>query len=215
MAFRKNKRIVQEENKTTSEYYKLHTKEVADLIDADESNSPEVSKEELDKYRSGPKLRLSEQMRAVLIKMWFPGSVCFFIFWGLSTHITARLDLLVVFGMALGMVTDILTNNTLRFFAKTEGANDWCMMFPKRRYINFFLNIIYAMLLLACVDFLYNVINMLLITFTNGAYLGVEPILFAVFYTCFDLLFISIKRMFLRIIADARHSVELESAGGK
>ena len=130
MAGKKNRRTTPEENRTTAEYYKLHTSAVRDLVDADESNSPEVSEEELLKYRSGPKLRLSDWVKAILIKMWFAGSVCFFIFWGLSSYIGARLDLLFVFALALGVVTDILTNNILRYYAKTAGGNDRWMMFP-------------------------------------------------------------------------------------
>ena len=37
------------------QYYRLNTKAVDDLVNADVSNSPEVSREELNKYRSGPK----------------------------------------------------------------------------------------------------------------------------------------------------------------
>ena len=111
MARDEKKRTTPEESKTTAEYYRLHTQAVRDLAEADESNSPEVSQEELDKYRSGPKIRLRSWAKAILIKIWFAGSVCFFIFWGLSAYIPARLDLLLVFAIALGIVTDILTNN--------------------------------------------------------------------------------------------------------
>ena len=119
---RRNRRTTPEENRTTADYYKLHTKAVSDLVNADESNSPVVSREELDRYRSGLKLRLSDWVKAILIKMWFAGSVCFFIFWGLSSYVPARLDLLLVFAVALGVVTDILTNNILRYYAKSIGG---------------------------------------------------------------------------------------------
>ena len=77
---RKNKAPAREEVRPASEYYKLNTKAVEDLVTADESNSPEVSEEELRKYRSGPKLKLTDWAKAILVKMWFAGSVCFFIF---------------------------------------------------------------------------------------------------------------------------------------
>ena len=208
MAGKKNRRAVQEESRTASEYYRLHTQAVDDLVHADESNSPPVSEEELRKYRSGPKLRLADWVKAVLVKMWFAGSVCFFIFWGLSSYISARLDLLVVFAIALGVVTDVLTNNILRHFAKSNGANDRWMMFPQKRYLTFFLNILYAGLLLVCVDFLYNLINLTLLSLSGGEgnVLGVGPILFGVFYTGFDLLFIGMKRLFRQIVNDAKKS---------
>ena len=204
MASGKKKRAVPEQHKTTAEYYKLHTDAVKNLVEADESNSPEVSEEELRKYRSGPKIHFADWIKVVLIKIWFAGSVCFFIFWGLSSYITARLDLLAVFGLALGVITDIITNNILRYYANTSGGTDVWMMFPKRQYITFFLNIVYACVLLVCVDFLYNVINLSLVAMGGTASLGVGPILFGVFYTAFDLLFLGMKRLMKRIIEDAK-----------
>ncbi len=204
MASGKKKRAVPEQNRATAEYYKLHTDAVKNLVEADESNSPEVSEEELRKYRSGPKIHIADWVKVVLIKIWFAGSVCFFIFWGLSSYITARLDLLAVFGLALGVITDVITNNILRYYAKTSGGNDAWMMFPKRQYITFFLNIVYACLLLVCVDFLYNLINLSLVAMGGTASLGVGPILFGVFYTAFDLLFLGMKRLLKQIIEDAK-----------
>ncbi len=201
-------RTAPEENRTTSDYYKLHTQAVNDLVNANEANSPEVSEEELRRYRSGPKIRLSDAVKAVLVKIWFPGSVCFFIFWGLSSYLTARLDLMFVFGIALGVVTDILTNNVLRWLAKSAGANDRWMMFPRKRWLSFPLNIFYAFLLLLCTDWLYQLLNLALAGATGKASLGVGPILFGLFYTGFDLLFITMKRTLLRIVADAKESAK-------
>ena len=209
MASKKNKRVTPEEGRTAADYYKLHTDAVDDLVSADESNSPEVPESELRQYLSGPKLRLTDWAKAILIKMWFVGSVCFFIFWGLSAHITARLDLLLVFGVALGVVTDVLTNNILRYFAKTPSANDRWMMFPQKKYVTFFLNILYAMALLACVDLFYTLLNLAILAVTGGGDavpVGVEPVLFGVIYTLFDLLFISMKRLLRQIVADAKKS---------
>ena len=211
MARKKNGRTAPEDSRTTAEYYKLHTQAVRDLAEADENNSPEIPQEELDKYRSGPKIRLKNWAKAILIKIWFAGSVCFFIFWGLSAYIPARLDLLLVFAIALGIVTDILTNNILRYYAKTPGANDRWMMFPEKRYITFPLNILYAIVLLLCTDFLYMLINLAIAGVTGGAggyTLGVGPILFGVFYTAFDLLFITMKRILRDILADAKQNAK-------
>lgn len=193
--------------RSAADYYKLRTEAVDDLVNADESNSPEVSEEELLKYRSGPKLRLADWVKALLVKIWFAGSVCFFILWGLGGYVSSRLDLLVIFGIALGVVTDLLTDNALRYLAKTRGGNDRWMMFPKKRYATFPLNIVYAFLLLICVDMLYNLINLAFASLSGGtSLLGVGPILFGVFYTGFDLLFILIKRTLASVVADAKKS---------
>lgn len=206
---REKKKSAEEAPKDAADYYKLHTDAVNDLVTADESNSPAVSEEELAKYRSGPRLRLTDWAKAILVKAWFAGSVCFFIFWGLGNYIGARLDLLFVFGIALGVVTDILTNNALRFLAKTNGANDRWMMFPQKKYITFPLNILYAFALLLCVDMTYHLLNLALIAVSGGdaAPLGVGPILFGIFYTAFDLFFIFLKRTLCSVLADAKRKV--------
>lgn len=206
----KKKDREREEGGSAPEYYKLNTKAVDDLVTADVTNSPKVSQEELDKYRSGSGLKLSDAAKAILVKIWFAGSVCFFIFWGLGTYLTDQLDMLAAFGVVLGMVTDILVNNIFRHFAETPGANDRWMMFPKRQLSSFFLNILYAILLLFCVSQIYNGINYAVLAARGGGDtvpLGVEPILFGVFYTAVDLLFLAMKHFFQQILADAKQSV--------
>ncbi len=191
-----------------SDYYKLKTKAVDDLVTANKDNSPKVSEEELRKYRSGSKLRIADWVKMCFIKFWFVAAVCFFFMWGLSAYMADMLDTLFVTGIALGVVTDILTNNALRFFAKTPGGNDRWMMFPKKGYYSFPLNILYAFLVLFCVFLTYSVLNRALIELTHAPAdsipLGVEPILFGLFYLGFDLLLIKMKHLALEIYRDAR-----------
>ena len=197
-----------ERGRSNAEYYQLHSKAVDDLVNADVSNSPKVSKEELNRYRSrGGRFHVPDWLKAVFIKWWFSGAVCFFILWGLGAYITDQLDMLVVLAVALGIVTDLLENNLFRFYADPEGSNDRWMMFPQKKFATFFLNILYAALLLAFVFMIYNVINVLILGVTgesDSIPLGVGPILFGLFYMGVDLLFLGMKRLFARIVADAR-----------
>ena len=80
------------------------------------------------------------------------------------------------------------------------------MMFPQKRYATFYLNILYAMFLLLCVDVFYNLLNLARFALGAETVLGVEPVLFGVFYTGFDLLFIGMKRLTVRIFEDARRT---------
>ena len=196
-----------EAEKTLSEYYRLNTQAVDDLVTADESNSPQVSAAELRKYRSGPRVSLADWAKALLIKCWFAGAVCFFFLWGLGMYVTDYWDQMLVLGVALGIVTDLLTNNLFRFYAKTPGANDRWMMFPQKKFITLFLNILYAFLVLACVVMTYQAINALLVALTGArdtVPLGVGPILFGVLVTAWDQLFITMKRTLIKIFRDAR-----------
>ena len=190
------------------DYYDLKKKAVDDLINADESNSPEVSEEEINRYRGrGRRLHVSTVVKILIVKFWFAAALCWFFIWGLGNYMSSMIDLLAVTAIAHGVMTDILTNNAIRFFAEEKGSNDGWMMFPVRSFGTLFFNIIYAGVVIFLVYTIYNVINVAAISFTgepDKIFLGVEPILFGVFVTCVDLVLISIKKLFFRIIADAK-----------
>ncbi len=193
--------------KATSEYYQLKTKAVEDLITADESNSPAVPQEELDRYRGRVRRKLPQWLKVCLIKAWFYGSVCFFFLWGLGGYLADTLDLFFVTAIALGMVTDLLINTLLRYYAETDGANDRWMMITRRGVVGFFLNILYAFAVLGLVAMIYTVINMAILSVTHQTDtvpLGVGPILFGLFYMGVDAGFIALKRLLGAIAADAK-----------
>ena len=114
---------VRDEKRAAADYYRLNTKAVEDLVTADESNSPPVSEEELRRYQSGPKVKMSQWLKVLLIKAWFAAAVCFFFIWGLGTYLPHVVDQIVITGIALGFVIDLLVNNLLRFMEKTPGEN--------------------------------------------------------------------------------------------
>ena len=204
---KKTNRPPAEDKRDAADYYKLNIQAVDDLVTADVSNSPKVSEAELRKYRSGPKLKLSDAVKALLIKVWFNGATCFFFLWGLGTYLNHWLDQLVVLGLAMGFITDLLTNNLYRFYARTPGGNDRWMMFPQKGFYTLPLNLLYAFLVLFCVVTTYNVLNHAL-TSLGAAAVGVGPILFGVFTTAWDMLFIRIKHTARKMLADARRAAD-------
>ena len=208
---RKQKNPPRQTQKSAADYYKLNLKAVDDLVTADKDNSPKVSEAELRKYRSGPKIRLSESLKALLIKFWFNGATCFFFLWGLGAYLHSWLDQMVVLALALGAVTDLLTNNVFRFYARTPGTNDRWMMFPQRAFYTLPLNLLYAGLLLFLVMTTYNVVNAAIIGITGAKDtlpLGVGPILFGVFTTAWDILLIRIKHTAQSVLSDARRATK-------
>ena len=189
-----------------SEYYRLKTQAVDDLVNASEENSPPVSEAELRAYRSGPRMKVADWVKMLFIKFWFAGAVCFFFIWGLGGFLTNEPDLLAVTGMALGVVTDLMTNPVLRFFEKTKGENARWMMVTRKTYSGLFLNILYGYVVLFLVYTLYNVINLAAVRITGVAdrvVLGVEPVFFGLFCLGFDLLLIQVKHAIVRIVRDA------------
>lgn len=205
---KKDKKAPEREEYKAADYYKLKTKAIKDLVEADESNSPEVPDKELKKYRSGLKFKIPDLVKVCFIKWWFPASVCFFFFWGLSTYIPSTLDLLFVTGLALGVVTDILTNNALRFLEPYPKAWAKWISFYDKRFITYLWNILYAFGVLFCVYTTYSVINFTVIRLrhldASAIPLGVEPILFGLFFMGYDMLFLTIRNTFRSIVSDAR-----------
>lgn len=182
------------------DYYKLKLRAVDDLVTASPENSPKVSRAELKKYHASPKLHVADWIKAILLKWWFAGVICYFLIWGLSTMSLNQWDHLLVLSVALGGVTNLLTNSIYRFMAKKTGAYDRWMMFPKPTIAMLPLDILYAALLILCTVMTYNGINMA----AGRAVLGVEPLLFGLFVTLWDLLFLEAKRLLKRIFADAK-----------
>ena len=204
---RKNREPAHDEEKTLSEHYKLNTKAVDDLVSADVTNSPKVSREELNRYRSGPKITLAGWVKVILIKWWFAGACCFFFYWGLGAAIPSQENLLLILGAALGFVMDLLENNILRYYARTPGANNRWMMLTRKGFVSLPLNLLYGYLLLALVILSYNAINAAAIALTgptDSIPVGVEPLLFGLLVMGWDMLFLAMKRVLSSIVNDAK-----------
>ena len=208
MAKKKDRNNHTPEKKSSADYYKLKTDAVERLVNADKKTYDKTKGDPGKQYRSKGFLdKIPSWIKALFIKFWFNGSVCFFIFWGLGMYVTDMLDMIFVLAIVMGMVTDILVNNAFRFLATYEGQNDKWMMFPKKKYWTFVANILYAFPVLVGVIWFYNIFNVVLnnIKGTEGEmFLGVEPIVFGLVYMAIDMLFITMKNTMIQIISDAK-----------
>lgn len=193
--------------KDNEKNYELKSDAVEKLLKAEAGDVPEFSEEELKKYRSKGGIKISNTVKVLLLKAWFAGAVCYFILWGLGMYIYSLIDMLFIMGIVLGMATDLLTNNVIRFIETTPRENDKWLMFPQKGMVSFFLNLVYALLLVFCVYVLYSGINLILVRIIGNADtvpLGVEPVLYGVFTMGFDVMFVGCKNLFGQIMADAR-----------
>ena len=178
MSKKKNKKISEAER----DYYKLNTDAVERLANADKGKARKVSDEELNKYSSSKLSRIPVWVKALFIKFWFAGAVCFFFYWGLAAYIGNWLDQMFIFGLGLGVVTDLLTKNVMIFISSEDKEYYPYMMFTSKKYWTLIANIAYAFVLLALTMGVYRLLHM-----------NVEPILFGIIYTAFDMLLIKIR----------------------
>ncbi len=181
----------------TKNPYKINTDAVNRLVDAKNKTYPNTKTDPGKQYRGKSFINsIPEPIKALFIKFWFNGAICFFIYWGLGLLVPAFSDMIVILAIVSGMVNDLLVNNTFHFFSITPGSNNKWMMFPQRKFWTFFANILYAGVVLLGVMTLYAGINLIV-------FVGVEPILFGLFYTAVDMLFVGMKNLVVKIINDA------------
>lgn len=201
------------DNKKAEKNYNLKSEAVETLAGADTEEAPQYSEEELAKYRSKSRIRISEPVKILFLKAWFAGAVCYFILWGLGTYIYSLIDMLFVLGIVQGLVTDLLLNNVIRFIEKVPGENDKWLLITAKGMAGFFANLIYGMVIIACVYGLYGFINRTIIAFTGAADtvpLGVEPVMFGIFCMAVDMLFVGMKHLAANILSDAKAKADLD-----
>ena len=192
--------------------YSLKKDAVERLVNAKNKTYPSTSTDPGKQFRKKGFLdSIPDWIKAVFIKFWFSGAVCFFIYWGLGLYVWDALDMIIILGIVSGMVNDILVNNAFRFFAVVPDGNNKWMMFPKKKFWTFFANIAYSFVVLLFVIWSYNIINIIRLQImgenAQGVF-GVEPILFGIFYVAFDMLFIGMKNLAIRIVSDAKEKTK-------
>lgn len=151
---------------------------------------------QFDPYKNDFLGRVPVWLKAVLVKFWFAGMVCYFIMFGLS--LTDSLDKLILTGVVMGIIVDVLVNPALRFLETDKREYNAYMMFPFpfKAFWTFFTNILYYIIVTICVNYCYFGLNEMINAIagrTDYISVGVEPLLFGVFCVVIDMIFIGIK----------------------
>ena len=208
---------------TVENYYDLKVKEMDELVAAlkgetKEEETPPVTmdiaeitgeevkgssekKKKFDPYRRDKFSAIPVWLKAIFIKWWFAGCVCYFFMMGLGIS-TDPLDLLFIVGIVLGVVTDILVNPALHFMESDRKEFDSYMMFPFpfKKYWTFLTNIIYYVVVVIIVGFIYTFINKHIFATT----FSVEPLMFGTLCVLIDMAFIGIKDLILFLVKRAK-----------
>lgn len=199
----KNKRGSKRVRKVSEEdaSYKLNTNAVDRLVDANKGKVVKVDESEVDQYKSGKLQKIPAFIKAIFLKWWFAGACCFFFLMGLGAVIPNQMTLIFVLAFGSGIVTDLLVNNCLRFLESSEREYDKWIMFPWRKWFTIFFNVIYALIITGLVVKTYDGINMLIISAQQldpkSVPLGVEPLLFGVFYAAYDVALVWFRNLII------------------
>lgn len=192
------------------DYYKLNTDAVDRLVNAQKETAKPIPEEE--KQFTKPRFldKVPCFVKALFIKFWFNGACCFFFYWGLGMFVRDVFALILILGIASGIVTDLITNNLFRFMQTSEREYDKWMLLPMKKYRTFFVNIVYALMLVVFVVYTYNGINRLIVSSENlpsdTVVLGVEPILYGLIYLLYDLVFIGIKNLAVKLVKKKKYA---------
>lgn len=171
-------------------------------VEASENVTRSGKQKQFDPYKIDKLSRVPVWIKAIFIKFWFAGAVCFFIMMGIGWK---DLDAIVLMGVVLGVVVDVLVNPCFRYMeSEKHEYNPYIMLpFPFKAFWTFFVNIIYYILVLFCVNYCYLGLNTLcnIISGTELIYyVGVEPLLFGAFATIVDMVFIGIKDLIVFLV---------------
>lgn len=151
-----------------------------------------------DPYKIDKLSRIPVWIKALFIKWWFAGCVCYFVMMGLSLYFAAD-DLFLLSGAILGLLADFIINPIFRMLEsdKKEFNNYTMFPFPIKAFWTLFANVIYYIVVMYSVTYMYVGLEEL-INLISGAQgevinVGVEPLLFATFCVAIDMAFIGIK----------------------
>lgn len=157
-------------------------------------------------YRTDFLSRIPTFIKAFFIKWWFAGMVCFFVNMGLGTVINAAADLMLLDGIALGLVADVLVNPLMHFMEtdRREYNNYMMFPFPFKAYWTFFTNVLYYVFVAVTVNFVYLFINEFMFS------LHIEPMSWALIVLIADMIFIGIKDLIVYLVKNRKKAVNAD-----
>lgn len=182
---------------------------IADYAETEEEKKKAGSKK-FDPYKIDKMSRVPTWVKALFVKIWSNGLICFLFVWGMQSYIEDRLDLMVLTGLMLGIINDLFVNTAFMHFQSDKREYDDYMMFPFpfKKFWTFFANIIYYIFVVFCVYFgFYYWFNRLVVTF------GLEPITFGILTMLFDMGFIGIKDLIVHKVRKNRELKALAEGG--
>lgn len=155
---------------------------------------------QFDPYKTDFFGKIPVWVKALFIKWWFFGLVCYFIMMGLL-NVTDNLDKLVLTGIATGIVVEIFVNPIFRYMEVENEYKPYVMFpFPIKAFWTFFTNILYYCLVVFGTSWVFTLIAEGLKLINPDSLFAIEPLLFGVVTLTVDMAFIGIKDLAVYLI---------------
>lgn len=207
---------------TIENYYELKTKDVDELVEALKSGktdgkevttdiaeitgekveSKKQKERNFDPYKRDKLSALPTWLKALFIKWWFAGCVCFFVMMGLGTYIGSGENLMIITGVVLGLLVDIMVNPIFHYFESDKHEYDAYMMFPFpfKKYWTLLTNLIYYVGIMFLVNYAYAGLNLLIGMSGSQSRMFIEPLLFGIICLGIDMAFIGVKDLIVYLV---------------
>lgn len=222
------KKINKEQESSIENYYDLKVDKVDELVaalkgeiaedaepistkisDCTSEDTPDTKTKDgkdkhFDPYKIDKLSAIPAWIKAVFVKFWFAGCVCYFVIMGLGMNLDG-LDRVVLAGIVLGIITDLFVNPIYRFLESDKKEYNIYMMFPfpLKHFWTFFTNIIYYLIIGILVMYVYSGLNQFIVLCggdPDTIHFGVEPLLYGVFCVIVDMAFIGIKDLIVYLV---------------
>ncbi|MCL2592203.1 MAG: hypothetical protein FWD82_02440 [Defluviitaleaceae bacterium] len=166
-----------------------------------------------DYMQKGPIARLPVILKVMFIKFWLGGAVFFFLGFGTpALHSHDQLDLALALGLVLGLATDIIVNRLFRHLDGAKKEYSKYTLFNTKKFISMPVNLLIYVVISFLIAFTYNFINIAYLrnnpeVSSNYVFLSAEPLLYGIFFLVYDMTFLVIKKLFLRIFRRKSHEI--------
>jgi hypothetical protein len=154
-------------------------------------------------------------LKSIIIKFWSAGALFFFFMMSHLTLTIARLDLLVAYGLALGLFINLIINKVLRSFDEGDGKHLKYIIFSKKNLAFILADLVYGIVCVFLIVFAYQGINMLInhIGDFENTHIGFppEPIGVGIFFVLIDFVFVLLKMLIFKIFGLSYQNDEVVS----
>lgn len=165
-------------------------------VDSPENTNRRGKQKTFDPYKVDKFSHIPAWVKAIFIKWWFAGCVCWFVMSGIMNM--NDLDKMILCGAVLGLIVDVLVNPLFRYMeSDSREYNNYMMFpFPFKAFWTFFTNIIYYIIVVIGVSQCYTGISLLFGIKSSW----LEPLMFGIFAVIVDMVFIGLKDAVVYIV---------------
>lgn len=212
-----NKKASRVDKENPVNYYDLKTDAVEDLVSALNEDvveeTPSVHKKYVrekeegqpDPYKLDKLAMIPTWIKALFVKFWVAGAICYFFIWGLGIQVNSPLDQVFLTGIATGVIVDLFVNTAFLYFEsdKKEYHPYILVPVPAKKIWSLLINIPIAILEIYLIMLFYSTVNIIIKDIKNlpegTTTLNVEPILFGLLFVLVDMIILSIKNVSIRV----------------